>query len=406
MLSIDQIAEKYVKLSLKVGQHSEYYVDAYYGPAQWQPKQSKTDLNELYKNACELISDIENIIANNTSHRAVYLCVHIKACATYINQLLGNKLKFVDECAALYDVFPPTFDTQHFDVVLKELDDLLPGSGDLNTRMNDYRQEFVIPVDKLDVVFNAAIDEARKRTLKFIDIPKNENFNVELVNDQVWSAYNWYKGNSYSLIQLNTDHPIFMDRVIDLAAHEGYPGHHIFNALIEKHLVNENGWMEYSIYNLFSPSSLLAEGSANYGIEVVFPTQERLDFEQSVLFPLAEINPAKAKLYYDIQAVLHKLSYVDNMVAQKYLDEEISYEEAVELLMQYALSSEERSKQRLKFIEYNRSYVINYNYGQDLVKEYLATQVTNSKHDELWRVFSELLSEPKTASMMKAKVKF
>lgn len=400
MITIDKIAEQYVKLSLKIGQHSEYYVDAYYGPADWQPKQSKTDLNTLYKDACELINDIDKIITNNRSRRVHYLYVHIKASATYINKLLGNELKFVDECAALYDVVPPTFDTQHFDVVLKELDNLVPGTGDLNTRMNDYRQEFVIPVDRLDDVFNAAIDEARKRTLNFIDIPTNENFNVELVNDQVWSAYNWYKGNSYSLIQLNTDHPIFIDRVIDLAAHEGYPGHHIFNALIEKHLVNEKGWMEYSIYNLFSPSSLLAEGSANYGIEVAFPTKERLQFEQSVLFPLAEINPDKAKLYYDIQAVLHKLSYVDNMVAQKYLDNEITADEAVKLLMKYALSSEERSKQRLKFIEYNRSYVINYNYGQDLVKVYLANQVTNSSHDELWRVFTELLSEPRTGSMM------
>ncbi|MBU2970521.1 hypothetical protein KO527_14295 [Pseudoalteromonas sp. C2R02] len=400
MITIDKIAEQYVKLSLKIGQHSEYYVDAYYGPADWQPKQSKTDLNTLYKDACELINDIDKIITNNTSRRVHYLYVHIKASATYINKLLGNELKFVDECAALYDVVPPTFDTQHFDVILKELDNLVPGTGDLNTRINDYRQEFVIPVDRLDAVFNAAIDEARKRTLNFIDIPSNENFNVELVNDQVWSAYNWYKGNSYSLIQLNTDHPIFIDRVIDLAAHEGYPGHHIFNVLIEKHLVNENGWMEYSIYNLFSPSSLLAEGSANYGIEVAFPTKERLQFEQSVLFPLAEINPEKAKLYYDIQAVLHKLSYVDNMVAQKYLDNEITADEAVKLLMKYALSSEERSKQRLKFIEYNRSYVINYNYGQDLVKVYLANQVTNSSHDELWRVFTELLSEPRTGSMM------
>jgi len=404
MQTIDQIAEQYVKLSLKIGQHSEYYVDAYYGPADWRPAKNKTDLNILYTDACNLISDIEKIISSVSSissQRAHYLFAHIKACATYINQLLGNNLKFIDECEALYDVVPPLFDTQHFDLVLTELDQLLPGIGDLNKRMNDYRQDFVIPIDKLHTVFNAAIDEARKRTLKYIDIPDNENFNVELVNDQVWSAYNWYKGDSYSLIQLNTDHPIFIDRVIDLAAHEGYPGHHIFNALIEKHLVNENGWMEYSIYNLFAPSSLLAEGSANYGIEVVFPAHERLNFEQEVLFPLAGIVPEKAKLYYQIQAVLHKLSYVDNMVAQRYLDKEISSEEAVKLLMKYALSSEERSKQRLKFIEFNRSYVINYNYGQDLVKDYLAAKVTNTSHKELWRVFSELLSEPKTASMMK-----
>lgn len=401
MQTIDHIAEQYVKLSLKIGQHSEYYVDAYYGPNQWLPETNKTDLNMLYDDACQLVLAIDKIVENTQSHRAQYLSIHIKSCVAYINQLLGNNLKFIDECKALYDVCPPLFDTQYFDSVLKQLDSLVPGIGDLNVRMNDYRQDFIIPVEKLDSVFDAAIDEARKRTLKFIDIPTNENFDVELVNDQVWSAYNWYKGDSYSLIQLNTDHPIFIDRVIDLAAHEGYPGHHIFNALIEKNLVNERGWIEYSIYNLFSPSSLLAEGSANYGIEVVFPEPERLEFEQNVLFPLAGIEPEKAKLYYKIQAVLHQLSYVDNMVAQKYLDKEVNSEEAVVLLMKYALSSEQRSRQRLKFIEFNRSYVINYNYGQDLVKDYLAGQVQNASHEELWRVFSNLLSEPRTGSMMK-----
>jgi hypothetical protein len=126
-----------------------------------------------------------------------------------------------------------------------------------------------------------------------------------------------------------------------LAAHEGYPGHHVFNALIEKHLVNGKGWMEYAVYNLFSPLSLLAEGSANYGIEVA-------------------------------------------------------------LLMKYALSTEQRSHQRLRFIEQNRAYVITYNYGQDLVKEFLASKIDNSNPAELWRGFSDLLSRPRTGSMMQA----
>jgi hypothetical protein len=43
---------------------------------------------------------------------------------------------------------------------------------------------------------------------------------------------------------------------------------------------------------------------------------------------------------------------------------------------------------------------VTYNYGQDLVEKYLAKQVTNDSHQELWRVFSELLATPKMASMM------
>ena len=77
------------------------------------------------------------------------------------------------------------------------------------------------------------------------------------------------------MIQVNTDLPIFVDRAIDLACHEGYPGHHVYNVLLEKALVRDRGWPEYQVYALFSPQSLIAEGTANYGIEVAFPPADR-----------------------------------------------------------------------------------------------------------------------------------
>jgi len=403
MRLINNLAEQYVKLSLKIGQHAQYYVDAYYGPQEWRPSDEKTPLNELKSHSENLVKQAESLDKDDIGsqqERLDFLLLHLKSSAVYINQLLGVKISFTDECKALYDAQPPKFDEKHFDKILAKLDKLVPGEGNLNQRFTNYREDFIIPVDKLDGVFSAAINEARTRTLQYIDIPSDENFAVELVNNQIWSAYNWYKGDSYSLIQLNTDFPIYIERVIDLAAHEGYPGHHIFNAQMEKHLVNANGWMEYSIYNLFSPTSLLAEGSANYGIEVAFPWQERIAFERDVLFPLAGIAPEKSELYYQIQTVLHQLSYVDNMVAQRYIDGKVNESEAVQLLMKYALSTQERSKQRLSFYQHNRSYVITYNYGQDLVRDYLATLVTNDSEGELWRVFSDLLANPKTASMM------
>lgn len=403
MKLINNLAEQYVKLSLKIGQHAEYYVDAYYGPEEWRPNDEKTPLNDLKNHADDLVKQALSLAQEDIGdqqERLDFLQLHLKSSVTYIKQLLGVNISFADECESLYDAKPPKFNELHFDKILAKLDQLVPGEGSLNQRFLDYREDFIIPVDKLDSVFSAAINEARKRTLQYIDIPENENFTVELVNDQIWSAYNWYKGDSYSLIQLNTDFPIYIERVIDLAAHEGYPGHHIFNAQMEKHLVIANGWMEYSIYNLFSPTSLLAEGSANYGIEVAFPWQERIAFERDVLFPLAGIAPEKSELYYQIQTVLHQLSYVDNMVAQRYIDNEIDESVAIELLMKYALSSEERSKQRLAFYQHNRSYVITYNYGQDLVRGYLATLVKDDSNSELWRVFSALLAKPKTASMM------
>lgn len=404
MYSIDRLAEQYVRLSLQIGLHCPNFVDAYYGPKEWLPIESKLPLDSIkisLKEAIVRAGELPKEETRQQERRFELLLIQIKAAVVYVDMLQGNFLSFSKECDSLYDAKPLAQPAEDFDKVLIELEELLPGTGELNSRLNRYREGFAIPVGKLERVFSAAINEARRRTLLHIDLPANESFEVELVTDQVWSAYNWYKGNSFSLIELNTDFPIQIERAIDLAAHEGYPGHHVFNALMEKHLVNKNRWMEYSIYNLFSPISLLAEGSANYGIEVAFPWQERLVFEKEVLFPLAGIDPSLCDKYYQIQQVLHKLSYSDNMIAQRFLDGEIDESAAIELLMKYGLNSPEKARQRLSFIKQNRAYVITYNYGQDLVKCYLQSQLKRFDHNELWAVFAELLANPRSGSMMK-----
>lgn len=400
---INLLAERFVKLSLQIGQHCPYYVDAYYGPNEWKPPSEIVSLAIIFEQTELLVQAIQCLPSQTSAsvnHRIAFLLIQVKSSRVYINRLRGQSLSFDDECAQLYDAKVPHYDLAHFDNILTELAVLIPGKEPLSQRLSDYRKKFVVPTDKLTIVFDAAIEEARRRTLLHIDLPEHENFKVELTNNQIWSAYNWYKGNSYSVIELNTDYPIQIERVVDLAAHEGYPGHHVFNAQIERHLVNGLGWMEYSIYNLYSPISLLAEGSANYGIEVAFPWQERLDFERDTLFPLAGLDPTQVEQYYAIQKVLYRLSYADNMVAKQFIDGNINEQQAIDLLIKYALSNPERAKQRLAFIKHNRAYVVTYNYGQDLVEKYLAKQITNDSHQELWRVFSELLATPKLASMM------
>jgi hypothetical protein len=256
---------------------------------------------------------------------------------------------------------------------------------------------FVIPRDKLDVVFKAAIDACRERTLQHFALPAGESFTVEYVTNKSWSGYNWYQGEYRSLIQVNTDLPIFIDRAIDLACHEGYPGHHVYNALLEQHLVDERGWKEFSVYPLFSPQSLIAEGSANYGIDVAFPADERVEFEQRTLFPLAGLDPSETEKYYRVQELIAKTSYAGNEAARRYLDGEITAEQAADWLTKYALMAPARAAQRVKFIEQYRAYVINYNLGKDLVRDYVEARSGGDK-EKRWKVFEELLSSPRLPS--------
>ncbi|WP_394173784.1 hypothetical protein [Thalassotalea litorea] len=399
-VSMNELAERYVKLVLAVGQHHDYYIDAYYGPQEWRETE-KVELDTLLQQIEALVVDLSQVkITHSEKSRHDFLLVQTESVAFFIRQLQGEQFSFDEESQALYDAVSPAISEAEFDQALLELEDLLPGEEPLNERMAAFTRQFEIPKDKLDDVFRAAIDESRERTKHYIDLPEQESFTLEYVTDKVWSGYNWYQGNSFSLIQMNTDFPITIDRAIDLASHEGYPGHHVFNSLMEKHLVNGNDWIEYSVYPLFSPMSLLAEGSANYGIDVAFPLQERMAFEKEVLFPLAGLDSSKVELYYAVQTVRNKLSYIDNVVAKRYLDGQIDKSTAQQMLMKYALSSEQKALQRIGFIEQNRAYVINYNLGQDIVREYIE-QLSEGNEQKRWQVFSELLAYPKTASMMK-----
>ncbi|NND07323.1 MAG: hypothetical protein HKN87_13180 [Saprospiraceae bacterium] len=311
----------------------------------------------------------------------------------------GTSFDFDTEARLLYDVEPPHYDTSHFDSLLRSLDKELTGTGPLSERYHAFAKQFIIPVEKLDTVFQIAISEARKRTLKRYDLPSEENFHIEYVTDKAWSGYNYYKGDSYSLIQINTDFPIYIERAIDLACHEGYPGHHVYNALLEKNLVKEKGWIEYSVYPLFSPQSLIAEGSANYGIAVAFPGKERLSFEKNKLYPAAGLNPALAEKYHLIQQLRGRLNYAGNEAARAYLNGKINREQAAQWIEKYLLYEPDRALQRTRFIDKYRSYVINYNLGQDLVAEYIVRQGgTDDQPEKRWLHFEKLLSTPHTAS--------
>jgi hypothetical protein len=325
-VSMDKIAEDYVKLVLEIGQYNSDFVDAYYGPEEWKPKTEKAESipsDDFIARANALLSLTDEVNSHGFSPlekaRLTMLKKQLLAVRTKVEIIAGKTFSFDEEAQLLYDATPPHNDQAYFDGLLNDLDVALPGSGAIAERYAAFAKQFVIPKDKLDDVFQAAITEARKRTDLHFNLPENENFVLEYVNDKSWSGYNYYQGKSQSLIQINTDFPIYIDRAIDLACHEGYPGHHVFNALLEQNLVDAKGWKEFSVYPLFSPQSLIAEGSANYGIQVAFPGEERINFEKEVLFPLAGIDPNKADQYYAIQELRSKLDYAGNEAARKNL---------------------------------------------------------------------------------------
>jgi hypothetical protein len=404
--SMNALGERYVRLVLAVGQHDADYVDAYYGPPNWRSEAEAQQLllAEIAARAMTLEHDIATATPPESADelarlRHTYLARQLASLRARVTMLSGKRLPFDEESQALYDAVAPVYRSAEFDKVLAMLEARLPGSGSLLERYEQFRSDFVIPRDRLRATFTAAIDGCRNRTLQYIALPDGESFTVEYVTGKSWSGYNWYQGGYRSIIQVNTDLPIYVDRAVDLACHEGYPGHHVYNALLEKNLVRDRGWVEFSVYPLFSPQSLIAEGTANFGIDVVFPKAERLDFERQVIFPAAGLRGDQAERYYDIFDLVTQLSYAGNEAARRYLDQEIDANAAAAWLERYGLYSRPRAEQRVRFFDQYRSYVINYNLGKDLVMAYVEGRggVPNNP-TRRWEEFEALISSPRLPS--------
>jgi quinol monooxygenase YgiN len=403
--TLDNIAESYVRLVLAIGLHDADYVDAYFGPPQWRDevKAANQPVDRLIAGAQQLLQNLGRIPRSKDEEmpalRHQYLTRQLRSAVARLEILQGHSFTFEEEAFALYDAYPPVYTAPFFEGMIARLDGLLPGTGTPAQRYESFRSKFIIPRGKLDTVFQAAIRECRDRTRAAIDLPDKERFTLEYVTNKSWSGYNWYQGSGASLIQINTDLPIYIDRAVDLAAHEGYPGHHVYNSLLEAHLARELGWVEFTVYALFSPQSLIAEGTANFGIEVAFPGEERIAFERTALFPLAGLDPEETKRYYEIHQLTGVLNYAHNEAARGYLNGTMSRTQAEEWLIAYALMSDERAAQRVRFIDAYRSYVINYNLGQDLVRHYIeARGGTSDNPSRRWQEFRTLISSPRLPS--------
>ena len=396
--SLDEIAKDYVQMTLEIGEREPGYVDAFYGPKEWAEaaKAAPRSVADLAKEADALAARTAGIDAESLDpmqrRRREFLLAQLRAAQTRLRMIRGEKLSFAEEAQGLFGVRVELKPLSAYDPVLARIESLVPGTGPLSERVDAFQDRFTIPKERLQPVFDAAIQECKRRTQQHIQLPPTESFKMEFVTGKSWSGYNYYQGDYNSLIQINTDLPIRISRAVDLGCHEGYPGHHVLNMLLEQRLTKQRGWTEFSVYPLYSPQSLIAEGSANYGIDLAFPGPERLRYEAQSLYPLAGLPTRDADKYLALLKATSELAGARFTIAREFLEGRLGRDEAVALTQKYQLVSKKRAEQSIDFTTQYRSYVINYGLGQDMVRDYV--EAAGSDPRARWAAMERVISEP------------
>ncbi|HOY76302.1 MAG TPA: hypothetical protein PLN33_00765 [Hyphomonadaceae bacterium] len=395
-MTIDEIARAYVSLVLEIDAHESGYVDAFYGPTEWRDaaRANPRERQQLKTDADALATSLRQIRASDPemANRARVLLAQITSARFRLDMIDGKRVKFADEAERLFALRPKLKPLSSYDAALASIDKLIPGEGPLNARVESFRANFSIAPNRVRAVMDAAIAECRSRTRAHLDLPANESFDMALVKDKSWGAYNYYQGDNHSKIEINTDMPMSIGNVLILGCHEGYPGHHVQGIYKERNF-RTRGWPEYSVQPLYAPESPLNEGGADFGVKLAFPGDEQVRFEAETLYPLAGLDPATAVAYDALRRAVVELEGALLTISQKHLDGEISREQAITLIQKYKMVPRDVAEQSLAFDRDYRSYVMNYSVGRDLVAAYVdrhGGQDANAR----WAAYEHILSTP------------
>ncbi|MGD9710797.1 MAG: hypothetical protein AB7V46_01875 [Thermomicrobiales bacterium] len=391
--------DQYLHVAFHLDRHIPGYIDAYFGD------QSKRDraLAETPVEPAALASTAANLQAELASaslpdDRKDYLLKQLAAMHAQARKLSGEVLPYVEEVTLCFDISPERVPDDALEADRAALDDLLPGSGDLSSRMNAWRDRAIIDADRARAAIDLILAETRHRTAAFVDLPAGESVEIAFVRDKPWRGYNWYLGDRKSRVELNIDLPIYANQLVDLIAHEAYPGHHTEHCLKGEILYRDRGYEEMSIQLINTPECVIHEGIATTAASIIFPGDEEREWVNSILYPTVGLDPLPPEAMAISEHVDRLQSAAGNAALMRHVDQ-ASDDEVVTYLMHYALVDIQRARHRLRFIDDPlwRPYIFSYHVGRDLLRDWFG----DAGQERRIAMFRELLTGQHTPSRLR-----
>ena len=409
----DPIAREYLLLALRLDQRIPGLVDGYFGPAALK---AQVDIEQsppparLVAAATDLRDRLPTEVAD--ADRRAWLRVQLIALETHARVLAGEALPYLEHVERCFDATPVRHDEAVFREAARELDDLIPGPGPLADRLADWDSRLVVPVERLPGVVDWLVGVVRERSVAAFGVPEGDSLRVSLVTAQPWSGYNWYDGRRRSRVDINTDLPVRAPDLIDLVAHETYPGHHLEHAWRETLRVDERAELEASVLLINTPECFISEGLAVVCPRFAVPA----DLEPAVLTELLDRAGLADRAGGDTPAVRSTVERIIRIrVARAVLGaaatnaalmlhvDGLDRTAVARWLERVAAMAPDRAAKLLEFIEHPlwQTYVFVYSEGAGLLDRWL----TMVPPDEQTARFRRLLVEPVTPSGIAAELR-
>jgi hypothetical protein len=369
---VTDVVERYLRLGLSLGRHVDGLVDSYYGPpelAEAVTAAPPLDPAALAAQADALAADVVSD-SDLGAQRQGWLSDQIHGLGTYARVLAGEGLSYVEEVEQCYGIRPQLGSEAAYGEAHEQLEDLLPGAGSLHERYEAYRLDHAVEPARMVPALRALVSVLRTRTEALVGLPDGEELVVEEVHDEPWWAFNYYLGGLRSRVVVNSDVQTTAADLVKLAAHEVYPGHHTDRVVKEQLLARDRGFLEESIQLVPTPQSLVGEGIAELGLEVVMDDALERELDAKLTAHGLHGDLARAS---EIARVRQPISGINLDVALMIHEHGASVEEAQAHYERWAMATPERSARAVRFVTDPtwRAYVVTYSHGEDLCRGYV-----------------------------------
>ena len=368
---MSDVAERYVELGLRLGRHVDGLVDAYFGPAEIAERIDAEELRapgDLARDAVSLMAALDEDGLAET--RGTWLRTQLVGLETVARRLAGEEIAFEDEVERCYGVRPERVPEERFEEVHRALAEALPGDGSVAQRYQAWRDADALAGETLAQVMDSLARELRTRARRLVGLPEGESVEFEYVTDEPWSAFNYYLGDLRSRIAVNMDVPLTPTFVVEVVAHETYPGHHCEHAWKEELLYRKGGQLEESIYVIGTPQSLVSEGIASLAVEIALGDELEAVTVEHLSGTGVRYDPQVSAA---TREAARPLDGVGTNVALMLHAEGRSRDEGFEYLKRWGLASDRRAEQALRFITDPvwRSYLTTYTDGYRVCKAFV-----------------------------------
>ncbi len=276
-----------------------------------------------------------------------------------------------------------------YDPALDDLDRAMPGEGTLFERVERMRAAAAVPPDRIEPVFRAALEECRRRTEPRVSLPPH-TVEVQFVEDPTTPASAQYVGGGRTIIRVSTVIPTDVDRLLQHACHEGFPGHHVHQTMMDTALFRSKGWSEYGVGIDDAPLFPTAESVAEHGVGLAFPVEDRIAFSRDVLYPLAGLSMRNETWWRAYHQARPRLLGASATIARGLLMGELGEDEARDLFVRYRLQPPQAAAQTVRMVRAFGSYLIASDLGWQAVDE----AMRGAGPDEQWRRLAIIQREP------------